>query len=198
MIYSLSGKLLEKDIGMAVIECGGVGYCVSVTNRCLSLLPDEGRQVQIWTHMNMREDSVELFGFADKEERDCFKMLLAVNGVGPKMALSILGELSPTDFATSVASGDHVRLTAAQGVGPKLAQRVVLELKDKVKRIYGEIPAAVTATNTIGYGEKSLEVINALMVLGYTQHEAKRAVSKIDLEILDVQAAIKEALKQLM
>ncbi len=197
MIYSLNGTLLEKDIGMAVIECSGVGYHVSVTNRCLSLLPNVGQATQIWTYMNMREDSVELFGFADKEERDCFKMLLGVSGVGPKMALSILSEVSPSDFATSVASGDHVRLTAAQGVGPKLAQRVVLELKDKVKKLYGEIPVA-SAAKEIGYGEKSLEVINALMVLGYTQHEAKRAVSKIDIETLDVQAAIKEALKQLM
>lgn len=196
MIYLLDGVLIEKDIGSAVIECSGVGYLVSITNQCLSHLPDTGERARLWTYLNVREDNIELFGFADREERDCFKMLLGVNSVGPKMALSILSALSPSDFATAVAMGDDGRLTAAQGVGPKLAQRIILELKDKIQKIYGDIPAAAQ-TVTVGYGQKSMEVMNALMVLGYTQHEAKRALSKVDIETLDIQSAIKAALAQL-
>ena len=199
MIYLLSGTLLEKDIGFAVVECAGVGYAVSITNACLSTLPECGQSVRIYTHLNVREDNVELFGFADKKERDCFKLLIGVSGVGPKMALSILSELSPADFAVSVISGDQARLTKASGVGPKLAQRIILELKDKLAKEQKELLDGKTAAPVeMGLGAKSAEVINALMVLGYTQHEAKRAVSAMDMASMSVEDAIKTALAALM
>ena len=199
MIYSLNGILLEKDLGIAVLDCGGVGYAVNITGNCLSRLPDVGERVVLFTHLNVREDAMELFGFYDTDERDCFKLLIGISGVGPKMALSILSELTPDRLAVSIVSGDQASITRASGVGPKLAQRVILELKDKIQK---EMPAllqgkAVEPVRT-GVGEKSAEVISALMALGYTQHEAKRAVGTVDITDLTVEQAIKSALVQLM
>lgn len=199
MIYSLTGTLIEKDLGMAVVECGGVGYLLSITGQTLSLLPDVGEKLRIYTYLNVKEDSVELFGFAQTKERDCFKMLLGVNGVGPKMALSILSELSPEQLAVALVSGDHRQITRANGVGPKLAQRVVLELKDKIAKDMPELTSGKTVQPVApGQGEKTAEVINALMALGYTQHEAKRAVGALDMQNMSVEQAIKAALAQLM
>lgn len=199
MIYSLNGILLEKDIGRAVIDCNGVGYAVHITGNCLSRLPDVGERVLLFTHLNIREDAAELFGFYDTDERDCFKLMITVSGVGPKMALSILSELTPDRFAVSVVSGDQASITKANGVGPKLAQRVILELKDKIQK---ELPSLLQGKTVqpvqAGQGEKTAEVIGALMALGYTQHEAKRAVSAIAINEMSVEQAIKAALAQLM
>ena len=199
MIYSLNGILLEKDIGRAVVECAGVGYEVSITASCLSGLPDLQKPVRLFTFMNVKEDSVELFGFSDIKERDCFRMLLEVNGVGPKVALSVLSELSPGDLAACIVTGDHARITKANGVGPKVAQRIVLELKDKISKEHGDLLAGKnTAPVEMGQGAKSAEVIGALMVLGYTQHEAKRAVAGVDIAAMNVEDAVKAALGKLM
>lgn len=199
MIYSLNGILLEKDIGRAVIDCNGVGYAVNITGNCLSRLPDVGERVLLFTHLNIREDAAELFGFYDTDERDCFKLMTSVSGVGPKMALSILSELTPEHFAVSVVSGDQASITKANGVGPKLAQRVILELKDKIQK---ELPSLLQGKAVepvqAGQGEKTAEVIGALMALGYTQHEAKRAVGAIAVADMSVEQAIKAALAQLM
>ena len=199
MIYSLNGILLEKDLGRAVVECAGVGYEVNITSRCLSALPDLQKQVRIFTYLNVKEDGMELFGFSGQRERDCFKMLLDVSGVGPKVALNILSELTPEDLAASIVTGDHARITKANGVGPKVAQRIVLELKDKVAKEHGDLFAGKDiAPVEMGQGAKSAEVIGALMVLGYTQHEAKRAVAALDIGAMDVEQAVKAALVKLM
>ncbi len=199
MIYSLNGILLEKDIGRAVIDCNGVGYAVNITGNCLSRLPDVGDRVLLFTYLNIREDAAELFGFYDTDERDCFKLMLSVSGVGPKMALSILSELTPDRFAVCVVSGDQAGITRANGVGPKLAQRVILELKDKIQKEMPSLLAGKTVEPVkAGQGEKTAEVIGALMALGYTQHEAKRAVGALKIADLTVEAAIKAALAQLM
>lgn len=199
MIYSLHGTLLEKDIGFAVVECAGVGYQVSITGRCLSALPEKNQPVRLFTYMNVKEDSVELFAFAEPKERDAFKMLIGVSGVGPKMALSILSELSPEDLAVSIVAGDQARITRANGVGAKLASRVILELKDKVQKEMPELlNAKAAAPVEAGQAAKTAEVINALMVLGYTQHEAKRAAAGLDMANLTVEQAIKTALAQIM
>ena len=199
MIYSLNGILLEKDLGIAVVDCGGVGFAVNITGNCLSRLPDIGGRVVLFAHLNVREDAMELFGFYDTDERDCFKLLTSVSGVGPKMALSILSELTPERLATSIVSGDQASITRANGVGPKLAQRVILELKDRIQK---EMPALLQGKTVqpvrAGVGEKSAEVIGALMALGYTQHEAKRAAATVDITDLTVEQAIKAALVQLM
>ena len=135
MIDSLHGTLIHTEPGVAVVECGGIGFKCMISQNTQRTLPPNGEKVKIFTLLNVREDALDLFGFASRNECGCFKMLTSVTGVGPKAALSILSELSPEQVAMAAASGDSKALTRASGVGPKLAQRIVLELKDKVKKL---------------------------------------------------------------
>jgi holliday junction DNA helicase RuvA len=197
MIYSLSGILIHLEVGVAVVECGGVGFKCSTTANTIKMLPKTGEKVTLYTHLNVREDALDLFGFYDRKELNCFKMLISVSGVGPKAALSILSEASPEKFALYVASGDSKALTRAPGVGTKLAQRVILELKDKIS---GEQAAAgfgsdaqTVAQSASGNAE---EAVNALVVLGYSRSEASLAVGRCG-DGLGVEEFIRQALKQL-
>ena len=126
MIYSLNGKLIFKDATTAVIECVGVGYKCSVSSKSLALLPDEGEQAFLFTYMQVREDSVDLYGFNNKTELEMFKLLISINGVGAKAALSILSFYSPEQVMLFIASQDSKSLTAAAGIGAKIASRIVL------------------------------------------------------------------------
>lgn len=196
MIYSLNGTLIHTQPGVAVIECGGVGFKCATTANTLRKLPKLGEKAKLFTYLNVREDALDLFGFADEKELSCFRMLITVSGVGPKAALSILSESGPEKFALYVASGDSKSLTRAPGVGPKLAQRIVLELRDKIN---GEQAAAGFADiggvpTASGNAE---EAVNALGVLGYTRSEAALAVGRCDGS-LTVEEIIKQSLKLLM
>lgn len=195
MIYSVRGKLIHKETMLAVIECGGVGYACRTTFSTMSRLGDVGSEERLFTYLNVREDSAELFGFYDMQELNCFKMLLTVSGVGPKAALSILSDTDPQKFALTVASGESKPLTKTKGVGPKLAQRIVLELKDKIAKenISGEVYQAASDIQLAGSDGVS-EAVSALMVLGYSQSEAASAVSKVSPE-LSSSEIIKQALK---
>lgn len=197
MIYSLNGTLTYTDPTTAVIECAGVGYGCRVTYNTLRQLPDTGKQVFLFTYMNVREDAVDLFGFYTKEELECFKLLTTVNGVGPKAAISILSELTPNAVCAAISTGDTKTITRAQGVGPKVAQRIVLELKDKVGMAVSDegIENSDISSANSAQGGKS-EAISALMALGYSQSEAKSAVSKCDTS-RDTEQIIKDALKYL-
>lgn len=196
MIYSLNGIVSEKFNDRAVIDCNGVGYEVLMTRNGLERLNPKGEKAFVYIHMIVREDSVELFGFTDTDERDCYRILLGISGIGPKAAAAVLSELSPEELATAVATGDTAIITRAQGIGPKAAQRIVLELKDKLKGI-SVIPTK-SAPVTVGSAAKTIEAIDALMTLGYTQHEAKRAVSNMDISDKSVEDIIKIALKEMM
>ena len=196
MIYSVRGKLVLTQPNLAVVECGGVGYTCLTSLSSQRRMPKVGEEVTLFTYLYIREDVLDLYGFMDLSELNCFKMLLGVSGVGPKAALSILSDMSPERFALCVASGDSKSLTKAQGVGPKLAQRVVLELKDKIKGleaaqgfIQKDIPLPEDASN-LG------EAISALVVLGYTQSEAAAALAKLDSS-LPVEKLITGALRHL-
>ena len=194
MIYSVQGKLIFKDPLTAVVECGGVGFGCKITNNTLKNLPDVGEDVFLYTYMNVREDAIELYGFFTKEELECYKLLITVNGIGPKAAISILSALSPNALARAIAMGDSKLIATAQGVGPKSAQRIVLELKDKIGV---DIASADDSAESIvtDSGSKS-EVISALVGLGYSRAEAASAVSKCDLS-KSVDQIIKDALKYL-
>lgn len=197
MFYSLRGTLIYTDSAVAVIECGGVGYKCLTTAATLASLPKTGEEAFLLTHLNVREDAMELFGFSSQLELESFKMLIGVSGVGPKAALAILSVLSADRFVLSVASGDFKALTAAQGVGPKLAQRIVLELKDKIsnERLSESIGGGMTAPVESKTQRSSVgEAVNALMALGYSQTEAASAISKLDAN-LPVEELIKGALK---
>ena len=132
MIYCLTGKIIKKTLDSVVISCGGVGYFVQIPATTGEALPPAGKEGTVYTIMNVTENDVSLYGFATEEQRDCFKMLTAVTGVGPKAGLAILSIMTPEKIALAASSGDHKAFTKAAGVGPKLAQRITLELKDKV------------------------------------------------------------------
>ncbi len=196
MIYSVSGKLVHSEPSFAVVSCGGVGYKCMCTFETMRRLPPVGGEVTLLTHMQVREDGVELFGFYTAEELNCFKMLISVSGVGPRVALSVLSDATPERFALYVASGDYKSITRAQGVGPKLAQRIVLELKDKVAGIgAGEDISAVAAAASDDRSSLG-EALSALVVLGYSHAEAASALAKLD-QGLSAPELIREALVQL-
>ena len=180
MIYSVNGTVDLIEPNLAVIDCGGVGYGCRTTANTLSQLKI-GEKAKLLTYLSVREDAVELFGFYDAAELNCFKMLISVSGVGPKAALSILSGMTPQAFALCVASGDGKALTNAPGIGRKTAERIVLELKDKVSKqdvaagVKGSaVPIVAAPSNTYA------EAVSALMVLGYSNGEAASALSGLD------------------
>lgn len=195
MIYSLSGKLIVKEPSLAVIECAGVGYKCTISYNTLRALPELDENVRIFTYMNVREDSVDLFGFATKEELDSYKLLITVNGVGPKAGIAILSELSPDALALAISSGDIASIKAAQGIGPKTAQRIVLELKDKVGSVASVAQVSSGAVSLSG-GDNKKEAVSALVTLGYSQAQASAAVSDVNAS-MPVEDIIKLALSRL-
>lgn len=197
MLYSVRGKLIHAQPNAAVIECGGVGFLCHITMTTARALPALGAEATLYTIMNVREDAIELFGFAEQAELNCFKQLTAVTGVGPKAGLAILSELTPERVALAAVSGDYKALTRAQGVGPKLAQRIVLELKDKVGALAPSEGAALsTDTGVVSAAGNAAEAVNALSVLGFTPGEASVAVGKLD-SALPVETLVREALRML-
>ena len=198
MIYSVTGNVVYFDVNSVAVDVNGVAFrcmtTLTTSQKCASM----GAKVTLYTYLNVREDAMELFGFYDKAEMDCFKMLITVNGVGPKMALAILSEMSADKVALSIAVGDHKALTKANGVGPKLAQRICMELKDKVGSLAvgGTVEADLSAVSATLENSNTAEAVAALEMLGYSQSEASVAVSKID-STLSVENIIKQALKLL-
>ena len=193
MLYRLRGSLIHTEPSFAVIECAGVGYKCYTTMNTQRSLPAIGKEAVLYTHMNVREDAVDLFGFSSLAELNCFKLLTSVSGVGPKVGLAIPSLLSPDQVAVAVAAGDFKTLTMAQGVGNKLAQRVILELKDKLKALGGgeEVTAAAGVVNAAG---NAAEAMNALTVLGYTPSDVAPVVAKFDSS-LPVEELIRLTLK---
>ncbi|MBQ4332602.1 MAG: Holliday junction branch migration protein RuvA [Clostridia bacterium] len=199
MLYCVKGELIHLEPRMAVICCGGVGFRCQITMNTARQMPSIGGEAMLYTMMNVREDAIELFGFAEQNELTCFKQLTAISGVGPKVGISILSELSPERVALAVAAGDYKALTKAAGVGPKLAQRIVLELKDKVDGLSAgqtaggmELPAGAA----VSASSNAAQAVQALTVLGFTAGEASAAVGKLD-SALPVETLVRDALKML-
>ena len=196
MLYSVKGELIHLEPNVAVVCCGGVGFRCRITMNTARRLPKLGAEVMLFTMMDVREDAIELFGFAEQKELECFKQLLTVTGVGPKAAIAVLSELSPDQVALAAASGDHKAFTRAQGVGPKLAQRIVLEMKDKVAALTSSAVGIELPTgNAVSFGNAA-EAVKALSVLGFSQSEAAAAVGKLD-ETMSVEDLVRQALKLL-
>lgn len=197
MIYSVRGELIHTEPSLAVVECGGVGYACRTTMNTLKQIGGKGGEVRLFTYLHVREDAVDLFGFADTAELSCFKQLLSVSGVGPKAALSILSELNPSKLALCITTGDSKTLTRCPGIGAKTAQRIVLELKDKVAKEqhisavdFAAQPSALADENNIS------EALTALCVLGFPMQQAQNAVAGIGADA-SVEEIIKYALKRL-
>ncbi len=196
MIYSVSGKLIYTEPGMAVIECGGVGYACMISGSTQRSLPAIGENAMLYTKLNVTQDAISMYGFSGKSELSCFKMLTGVSGIGSKTAISLLSAISPEQLAMCVASGDYKTLTRAQGIGPKQAQRICLELKDKIKGLGAPADTAPVSGEGVPFAPafNSSEAIQALMVLGCSAGEASGLVAKCD-QTLPVEQIIAQALK---
>ena len=198
MFYYLNGVVADMEANLAVIDCGGVGYACATTNYTLSQLK-KGERAKLYTYMNVREDAVELFGFARQSELHSFKLLLGVSGVGPKAALSILSANTPANLAMAVVMGDEKALTAAPGIGKKIAQRIILELKDKLAKEQSSFSGDSGAILPVAVpDDKTREAGAALAVLGYSASEVAAALKGIDMDALPLEEIIRQALKRMV
>ena len=208
MYYYIRGELVASTLNMAVVDAGGVGYKMTVSENTYRALPrrtDKNPTVTLYTYLSVREDGIELFGFINERELSSFKMLLSVSGVGPKAAMAVLSLLTPEKFALAVCTEDKMTISKANGVGPKTAASIILELRDKLMKetsLDEDLSAAVLDHSAEAAGApargKTSEAMDALLVLGYTRAEAQKALSTIDIQALSIEDIIKEALKKLM
>lgn len=193
MFYYLSGTTAALEAGLAVLDCGGVGFMVNTTTATQARLR-VGEQAKLYTHCVIREDAFDIYGFFSRRELETFRLLISVNGVGPKVALGILSYVDPDGLHMAVVTQNEKALTAAPGVGKKLAQRILLELKDKMGAVTLDAPAGAAAP-VMGPGGKAAEAMEALGVLGYDGSTIQRAMKGIDVEAMELQDIIKAALK---
>lgn len=206
MFYYISGKLAMANPTTAVIDAGGVGYKLTISENTYNALPPrhtkESPIAKLYTYMAVREDGIELFGFSSETELSSFKMLISVSGVGPKVAISILSLLTPEKFALAVCTEDRKTISKANGVGPKTAARIILELKDKLLKETDLDAAANASIDSVApvktNSGKLSEAQDALMVLGYSRAEAQNVLKSIDTQALGLEEIIKKALKLLM
>ena len=192
MYYYLNGTVTLMEEGLAVVECGGVGYACRTTTHTLSQLRLK-EQARLWTYLSVREDAMELFGFATREEKRLFEMLLGVSGVGPKAALSLLSTVPPDQLTLAVMTGNEKTLTAAPGVGKKMAQRVLLELKDKLgSNLELDFSGPV---NMPAPDSGAALAMAALAELGYSQTEITAAMKKIPSDLTRTEDIVRQALR---
>lgn len=193
MIAHLQGRLVEKIPTEVIIECNGVGYQVNISLHTFSLLPDS-ENIKLYTYLQVKEDSHTLFGFVEKAERELFKLLLSVSGVGAGTARTMLSSLEPRQIINAIGSGDVATIQSIKGIGSKTAQRVILDLKDKVLKLYDLEEVSVS-----GYNTNKDEALSALEVLGFNRKLAEKAIDKIMREnpSATVETIIKQALKNL-
>ena len=196
MFYSITGTLVYSDLSSVAIDCNGVAFRCNVSINTMQHMPLRHSKVTVYTYLNVRDDALDLFGFYSADELDMFKLITSVSGVGPKNALAILSEFEPDNLRIIIASGDAKSLTRASGVGTKLAQRIILELKDKVGSIGGNVEAEIASVGAVSASKNAAEAVEALVSLGYSQSEASLAVGRLDSQ-LSVEELIRLALKSM-
>ena len=198
MFHHISGKVTEISANLAVLDCHGIGFGISVTTYTAASLK-KGETATLFIREQIREDAFDLFGFANLREKSCFEMLISVSGVGPKAALSILSAATPEALAMAVISGDEKALTIAPGIGKKIAQRILLELKDKMSKETGGIVLGTPSVSGGSVGSSKLsDAASALAVLGYGNSEISQALKDIDLEALPLEDIVRQALKKMI
>lgn len=198
MFYHIDGVVSELEPNFAVLDCGGVGFGLSVTANTLSQL-SLGKKVKLYVSESIGETNFDLYGFADKSEKRCFELLTAVSGIGPKAALSILSYQTPERLAMAIMNGDEKALTVAPGIGKKIAQRVILELKDKIsKEPIGYDPSYAAAPVVTAQDGQVGDAVAALTVLGYSSAEISPVLRKLDTAGMSAEQIIKAVLKQMV
>ena len=202
MFYYLSGELAYRDLNTCVIDCGGVGYKLTVSFiTSEELLSKLGKQVKLYTHLAVREDGIELFGFGSYEEKECFNRLTSVSGIGPKAAMSILSTMTPEKLAVAICTDDAKSIAKSPGIGAKSAARIILELKDTMsKEMFGSVEgtkAVLSSATSFVPNSAISEAAEALAVLGYDRNTVLSALKGIDPSVTDVGEIIKLALKKL-
>ena len=203
MISYVRGELAAIEEQKAIIDVGGVGYGVFMSQQSLSLLPPAGNEVKIYTYLNVKEDALQLFGFLTRDDLDIFRLIIGVSGIGPKGGLNILSCMSPDELRFAIMSGDAKAISAAPGIGKKTAEKLIVELRDKVQ-IEDVLEHAAHGDENIGAGTVSdagggmqAEAVQALVALGYGSAESLRAVKKTSPDCETVEDILKEALKYL-
>ena len=193
MITHLKGKLIEKNPTHVIIECAGVGYFVNISLNTFSNIKED-ENISLYTHLQIKEDSHTLFGFAEKSEREIFRLLLSVSGIGSSTARTMLSSLSPAQIRDAIANGDVATIQGIKGIGTKTAQRVILDLRDKILKVYDIDELSINSNNT-----NKEEALSALEVLGFVRRHAEKAVDKVLIQdsSLSVENIIKLALKNL-
>jgi len=193
MITHLEGKLVEKNPTDVVIDCNGVGYFINISLNTFSQIPDR-EHLKLYTYLQVREDSHSLYGFSSKTEREIFKLLISVSGIGANTARTMLSSLTPEQVKEGIASEDVALIQSVKGIGLKTAQRVIIDLKDKVLKVYGIDELSLLPNNT-----HKDEALSALDVLGFNKKQSEKVVEKIlkTQPDADVEQIIKEALKNL-
>lgn len=201
MYAYIKGKIEDMDADRVVIEANNIGYNVFVPAGVMSSIGCTGREVKLYTYLNVKEDAFTLFGFLTKEDLELFKLLITVNGIGPKGAMGILGALSADDLRFAIMSGDSKTIASAPGIGAKTAQKIIIELKDKLKAVdfVNTVSLGESGSNMASDGDIAGEAVLALTALGYGQAEALRAVRQCDTDNIDtVEQLIKDALKRMI
>jgi Holliday junction DNA helicase RuvA len=193
MITHIQGKLVEKNPTDVVIDCNGVGYLLNISLHTYSQIPDQ-EHLKLYTHLQVKEDSHTLYGFSSLAEREIFRLLISVSGIGASIARTMLSSLTPKQVREGIATGDVVLIQSIKGIGVKTAQRVIIDLKDKILKIYDIDEVSVSKDNT-----NKNEALSALEVLGFVKKQAERVVDKIVAAQPDanVETIIKLALKNL-
>ncbi len=193
MITHIQGRLIEKNPTDVVIDCNGIGYLLHISLHTYSQIPDK-EQLKLYTHLQIKEDAHTLFGFSSLAEREIFRLLISVSGIGASIARTMLSSLSPKQVHEGIASGDVALIQSIKGIGAKTAQRVIIDLKDKILKIYDIDEVSVAKDNT-----NKNEALSALEVLGFAKKQAERVVDKVIMSQPDasVEIIIKQALKNL-
>lgn len=197
MIAFIKGELCDIEEDKIIVECNGMGYNIYVPQSVISCLPATGMEVKIYTYLAVREDAMQLFGFFNKDDLKVFKLLITVNGIGPKGALNVLSVLTPDELRFAVISGDYKSISKAPGVGTKTAQKVILELADKLNLEDTLMPKSNNNSAFAKDMSPQSEAVAALTSLGYSQSEAARAVKLADTDSEDVEEILKAALKKI-
>lgn len=202
MISYIRGTLVDCEEDKVIVDVGGVGYGIYMAGSAMGMLPPAGSEVKLHTYLSVKEDAMKLYGFFTRDDLRVFKLLIGVNGIGPKGGLGVLSVLSPDDLRFAVLSNDVKAICAAPGIGKKTAEKLILELKDKlhledVLDHLEEAPAAGVSSG--GQGEVQSEAVQALVALGYGSTEALRAVKQVEMQAdTDVETVLKQALKYMM